>query len=242
MLARLHELWALRGLNPKVIQDALGLSTRVYLRALREHCTVEQVKFMPSDMLADELKLLVELASQSVFVGTIAKKLDRGRKQVSDCIKRLGMTPCTKDPNRWSSTISKLELSVVEALKARGFAVEQQYVVGNFVFDARITGTNVLIEVHGDYWHCNPRVYTTGPINDTQRKMRMRDFCKRDTAKKFGFKRLVVWEADLRRNFSEAITRLKGWIEAHEDEGAVRAAGTPVPDDDAERTDRCLST
>lgn len=233
-LKKLQELWALRGLNPKMITKCAGVSNRVYERAVTEHCKVEQVKYMPADLEPDELKLLVELASQSVYEADIAKRLGRGRKQVHDCIKRMGYVPVTKNPNRWLMTTSKIEQTVADGLRALGLELTQQFCVKNFVFDIHVVNTNILVEVHGDYWHCNPKVYPQGPINACQRNMMKRDFCKRDVAKKLGYRRLIVWEQDARLNLKKTLEDLKGWIDRHANEGTVRDAGTPVRDADAQ--------
>ena len=62
--------------------------------------------------------------------------------------------------------------------------VDTQFPLGNFFFDARIQNTNVLIEVNGDYWHCNPKVYVNGPINEMQKAHIRRDFAKKAYASK----------------------------------------------------------
>jgi hypothetical protein len=49
-------------------------------------------------------------------------------------------------------------------------------------FDFHILETNLLLEVQGDYGHCNPKLYPK-PINEYQKWSTKRDFAKKDYAK-----------------------------------------------------------
>lgn len=66
----------------------------------------------------------------------------------------------------------------------------------------------MLIEFHGDYWHCNPKIYTNGPINDWQRKAIKRDFAKKAAAKHEGYYQITVWEKD----FREKPEHVREWL------------------------------
>jgi len=71
-----------------------------------------------------------------------------------------------------------------------------------YQFDFRI-GKNVLLEVHGDYWHGNPRKYGDGknlkPLNEQQKTKISQDKIKEQYAKENGWKLFVIWEEEVNK-------------------------------------------
>jgi hypothetical protein len=80
------------------------------------------------------------------------------------------------------------------------------------VFD--IKHKNCIIEFNGDYWHANPAIYCDTAIirGKTAIEIRTRDMLKLETAKDHGFKTLVIWESDYKRNKNEIIMEVVKWI------------------------------
>lgn len=218
MLEKLKVLWDLRFLNPTVVMREVNVKRRVYKRWFKQYCSVQQVKFMPVDLEVDELKKIIELAKQNVYIGDIANAVDRNKKQIHALLRKMNFKANTRSPSAYQCTVSSLEKIVSEFLNEAGIDFTQQFVLGAFFFDFHIVNSNVLIEVHGDYWHCNPAVYIDGPVNEMHRRMMRRDFCKRDYARKMGFKRLVVWERDLNvarvATLNALVTKIKEIVNA----------------------------
>jgi G:T-mismatch repair DNA endonuclease (very short patch repair protein) len=211
-LKKLKELWELKYVNPDIIRKIVGLSKRVYNRAFKKHCEIEQIKFNPSDMYPEEYETLIKLAKNDVYYVDIAKKLNRGKKQVFNLIKKLGMEPNTKNPDAYKGETSKLELEIINKLKNSGIKLETQWHFKGFYFDGKIINKNIVIEIHGDYWHCNPKIYKNGPINEMQKAALRRDFCKKDKIEKAGFKRFVIWENDYKNNPEKVIKKTINFI------------------------------
>lgn len=65
---------------------------------------------------------------------------------------------------------------------------------------------NVLIEFNGDYWHANPKIYSSDKIFSRHgNKLKITDIWSRDKQKKefaesLGYKVIVIWESDYRTN------------------------------------------
>jgi len=209
LIEKLVYLWSFGCLNPKVIRDICNIGGTLYKRLKLEHCKIPQIKFLPSDLYPEELIKIKELGQQGVYIKDIAKITQRGWKQIKEILIKNGITPNTKLPNAYMCTISKPERIVGEWLENQGFEITRQFLVDSFYFDFHVKNTNILIEVHGDYWHCNPSVYVNGPINDWQRKSIRRDFCKRDKAKQLGYHRLVIWEKDIKESFEVIMNSTK---------------------------------
>lgn len=69
-----------------------------------------------------------------------------------------------------------------------------------YQYDFRVKESNIIIEVQGDYWHCNPKMYPNGPISDRQRFKMQRDDEKKSYAEDHGYSVLYVWEDELKNN------------------------------------------
>lgn len=94
--------------------------------------------------------------------------------------------------------ISKLEKSVIKELKSNNIKLTPQFPLGTFSYDIYIEHINLLVEVNGDYWHCNPEKYPDGPINDIQKRMIKNDKRKMILAKDNGYNLLTIWEKDVK--------------------------------------------
>lgn len=217
LLVQLNYYWEKQYLAPAVIRNLCGLSKRptIYKNLVRDFCKDRQMTFMPSDWYPEDYEKLIELSRQNVYCCEIANILGVGVKQVISISKKLGFVPNTRNPNAYSSVISKPEKTVIEWVKKAGFDVTTQFQLGNFLFDAHVNNTNVLIEHHGDYWHCNPRVYTRGAINDMQKSHQRRDFTKSALAKKMGYYLITVWELDVNQKPDDVRLWILGKIKKH---------------------------
>lgn len=201
LLQHLHDVWALRFVNPRQIMQMFDLCETVYKRYVQQHCNVEQITFMPTDMSIDESKKLFELAQQNIYVYDIAKIMNRGVKQTIAWIRRVGLKPQTKNPNAYKFVgRTSIECALSDYLSRNNILFTEQFPVRNFWFDVHIKNTNFLIETHGDYWHCNPFIYKNGPINKIQRDSIRRDFAKRDIVKSLGYNRIVIWENKIKEH------------------------------------------
>jgi G:T-mismatch repair DNA endonuclease (very short patch repair protein) len=201
LINNLQSYWKLRYLNPCVIAELCGLKNHkaIYVKLVKEHCKIEQLKFMPKNWYPCHYEKLLELGSQNVYYKDIAKVLGFGSKQVYAIALKLNLRLNRRDPNAWQCVTSKPEKLVCEWLNNSGYQLDMQFPLGNFFFDARIQNTNVLIEVNGDYWHCNPKVYVNGPINEMQKAHIRRDFAKKAYASKMGYYLITLWELDLKQ-------------------------------------------
>lgn len=210
LLKTLNHLWSLTYLSPKVIKEISGLSkgSRIYKNLFKQFCKHEQKKFMPSDWYPEHYQKLFELADQRVWFKQIAKILGFGQKQVYSVMNKLGLQINTRDPNAWSCVTSKLEFEVISWIKEQNYKVETQFHIGNFFYDGHIKNSNILIEVNGDYWHCNPQVYKNGPINQMQKSHIRRDFAKKGYAAKQGYYLVTIWE----KSVKDSPAKTKEWL------------------------------
>jgi very-short-patch-repair endonuclease len=76
-------------------------------------------------------------------------------------------------------------------------------------YDFYIPLKNTIIEVDGDFWHCNPDSKFALPEYKTQTKNIKRDQIKNQWAKDNGFKLLRFWETNINNNPQQIIETLK---------------------------------
>jgi G:T-mismatch repair DNA endonuclease (very short patch repair protein) len=82
--------------------------------------------------------------------------------------------------------------------EAAGVDYRWQFQLGPYVYDFLLPD-RLLIEVHGTYWHADPRFYEGKMLTPDQRSNRLHDIDKRLFAAGRGYRLKVVWEADLTR-------------------------------------------
>lgn len=99
---------------------------------------------------------------------------------------------------------SKLELSVKEYFENLGY--KSSVTIGNYVVDYLNESKKEIIEINGDYWHCNPQKYAPDYYN---KKLGMTAFEKwkyDEERKKYlenlGYSVTILWESDLKSNKS----------------------------------------
>lgn len=99
---------------------------------------------------------------------------------------------------------SKIENRVASILDILNFSYYRQFFIKRKSYDFKISKTNLIIEVNGDYWHCNPNKYSKndivvfpliGEVNvcDIWEK----DKYKKELAESKGYKMIYIWECDI---------------------------------------------
>lgn len=101
---------------------------------------------------------------------------------------------------------SRLELLVEEALVMLDIPHGRQKWIAGKSYDFVIFGTNIILEINGDYWHANPRRYApddmiTYPARRITARQRWdEDRKKSELAEKYGYKVITIWEDEIREN------------------------------------------
>lgn len=91
------------------------------------------------------------------------------------------------------------ERSVARMLDEIGTEYVQQYAVRNHAcFDFFVKPFNTLIEVHGDFWHANPKTQAKRPLYSSQKRNIGNDKRKAVLAQKAGHRLIVLWECDIK--------------------------------------------
>jgi very-short-patch-repair endonuclease len=82
-----------------------------------------------------------------------------------------------------------------------------QHPVNGYNYDFYLPKYNVLIEVDGDYWHCNESIGIY-PTSKSQLHTLQHDKIKNQNAKDLGYKLIRFWEYDINNNTLSVIQKL----------------------------------
>lgn len=101
---------------------------------------------------------------------------------------------------------SKLEKRVYAAILERYPDARHTFPIHtkerSYYYDVYVPSLNTIMEVNGDFWHCNPTVLSEQEWNLVRDvgAVRARDADKLRVAVEAGFRVVVLWEADLNRH------------------------------------------
>ncbi|MBM3322200.1 hypothetical protein FJY69_01780 [candidate division WOR-3 bacterium] len=103
-----------------------------------------------------------------------------------------------KVTGRPGRAFNRLEAKFAGLLDDWGLDYQWQFRLGRYVYDFELPG-RLLVEVHGTYWHADPRFYPPDQLTATQRRAVLHDLDKAHHAARNGYRLRAVWEHDLKR-------------------------------------------
>lgn len=131
---------------------------------------------------------------------------DERDKQSDKLIKRL-------IKNNYRNKKTKLESTFETILNSLGLVIDidykYQHQISSAIFDYLIINKNIIIEIDGDFHHCNPNSIHKVPIYPIQIKTVGNDIRKNRIAEDNNIKLLRFWEMDINNNPEQVIIRLK---------------------------------
>jgi len=113
--------------------------------------------------------------------------------------------------HKGKSNDTKPELEMEKLLKESNIKYKKQYWQRDskriVFYDFILWDYNLLLEVDGDYWHANPKIYSS--MNEAQRKNVNNDKYKEKLAKDRGFLIFRAWESEIPERFKKLKILLK---------------------------------
>lgn len=108
---------------------------------------------------------------------------------------------------------SKLENNFASLLDTLKIKFDRQVPISGYLYDFLIIGTNILVEVDGDFYHCNPDTKYATPVYEMQHQNVNNDRAKNLVATDNNYKLLRFWESDIHNNPAQVIKTLLDAIE-----------------------------
>jgi very-short-patch-repair endonuclease len=111
--------------------------------------------------------------------------------------------------SKLSNKKSKLEIKFENILNLLNIEFEFQYEFKNRLFDFYLKNFNILIEVDGDFYHCNPNSKHDKIIYETQKLTKQNDIHKNNLCFKNEITLIRYWEKDINERPEWVINDLK---------------------------------
>lgn len=144
-------------------------------------------------------------ASKNLKKSWESGKLENTRKKMSEHMKKTLRFGKIK-----SKVSSKKEKEIYELLIKYGYKVKRFFKIDTKICDLYIPSLNLIIEYFGDYWHCNPKKYSSEYINQkkqmTAKEIWDYDKHKVDLIVSYGYNLEVIWESDFKTNTNKILT------------------------------------
>jgi len=188
--SRVNNNW---GHNPKAVQNSTDTRREQYKSGLRTVWNKGLTKEDPR-VLKYIVGMNTEERSKKISETTKGKK-KTGKALIAS---RNNILNFHKSNPKYSGLENKFEF-ILDKLGVK-YEKQKQLVYGTFgvrIYDFCIPSKNILIEVDGDYWHCNPSIFQDGPINKTQTENIINDALKEKLAKIRGYTLIRFWEQDI---------------------------------------------
>lgn len=101
---------------------------------------------------------------------------------------------------------TSIEKTIENFLLEESIPYKYSFILKGAQFDFNLVGTNILIECDGDFWHGNPKFYSS--FCSVQRRIKARDIEKNQIAAANGFTLLRFWEDEINNDFENVKMRI----------------------------------
>jgi G:T-mismatch repair DNA endonuclease (very short patch repair protein) len=106
---------------------------------------------------------------------------------------------------------TNVEKAYEEILKSLNVEYVYSYVFNRRQFDFFIPSIKTFVEIHGDFWHGNPKFWGSQnkPLREHQKMKRLDDFVKKNLVERFGYRYIEFWENDIYKNSNNVVKKTK---------------------------------
>jgi very-short-patch-repair endonuclease len=117
--------------------------------------------------------------------------------------------------SKYFGSLNNIEKKVYDILKDLNIAFKTQVTVDKYNVDFLVED-KYIIEVYGDFWHCNPQKYKKDYFNRGKKKTAAeiweRDAYRKKTFESSGYKFLHLWETEINSDMKLVRKKIKKLI------------------------------
>jgi very-short-patch-repair endonuclease len=180
--------------TPETIKKIEGIKEKLRNNKERGKRISEKLKGIPK---SEESKIKLSVTQKKRY-----KNNPKLREELSE--KRIEWLKTKQSNNK-----TKLEIKFESILNFLNVKYQYQYVFEKRLFDFKILNKNILIEVDGDFYHCNPNTKHSEILYETQKLTKKNDDYKNLLCQNHGIKLLRYWEKDINERPEWIISELK---------------------------------
>lgn len=134
----------------------------------------------------------------------LAKKFNVSIETIEDIRKKYGIK---KDGNSIHGS-TYIEKFVMDILDEYNIPYLYNKPLDDYYPDFQICDSKIIIEVQGDYFHCNPYIYRDGPKDEIQIRHIIKDYYKKCHFLSRGYTIIYIWELEINQNPNEVKDRI----------------------------------
>jgi G:T-mismatch repair DNA endonuclease (very short patch repair protein) len=185
--------------NPKRVEKIIATRKQKFDSGEYDH-----IKKHVSKSRSEEIKEKISKSSTGVSRPK-PKGFGIGRKQSKSTRKKMSDSAIQRIIKTDQNHTSKLEKTFANILELLDIEYTQFFYAKDIkaFYDFYLPKNNILIEVDGDFWHCNPNTKYSTPKYQTQNKNIKRDQVKNQWAQDNNYKILRFWEDDINNNIQQ---------------------------------------
>ena len=214
----------IRGHNSRVSNPILTLSNEQWTQRKARHRATNKAQFASGERVMWNKGLTKETSSIVQRLGKQTSENTERAAKISEWMtgrpkseehkknSRIGITNAWKDPElrerqrghamerfrqKARNAPTKIEKIITAMLEDLSVEFTFQFRLQRKLFDFHVTGTMLLIEVDGDFWHCNPTSRYAIPKYPLQFRTIENDRAKDQLAIDQGYTLLRFWESDI---------------------------------------------
>lgn len=180
--------------TPETIKKIEGIKEKLRNNKERGEKISKKLKGVPK---SEESKVKVSNTQKKRYKDNPKLKEDLSKRRIKWLKSKLS--------NKKTKIESKFEL----ILNLLNVEYQYQYEFKNRIFDFKINNKNILIEVDGDFYHCNPNTQHSEPLYETQKLTKKNDDFKNILCQNHGMKLLRFWEKDINERPEWVLNELK---------------------------------
>lgn len=178
-------------------KEKLGLDTNTeFLERICPQCKIKKIKYK-----------VEKSALQAEEKGRICRSyMNKNRHSIPGYTR--SMLIRANKANHYSSGVSQLEKSTIPYVEQFGFIHstnrnDNKKRIGKYWPDFIHKDENIILEIFGDYWHCNPKRYPNPneylpQLGRTVGEIWEKDKQKIETYKELGYTTIIIWENDIK--------------------------------------------
>lgn len=157
---------------------------------------------------AETRKKQSEAAKKRLIPGNLGKRHSEESKEKM----RQNTLRMIKD-GRFKQTKTKPCIAFARLLQKNNIKFEEEKLIKHWSVDFYLIDFDIYIEIDGDYFHSNPKIYPCGPKTKTQKINYSRDLSKNKYFNENNLRLLRIWESDILNNEDIIICKLNQLLE-----------------------------